>query len=195
MSLLVARLALLFNIAVLAATRGAIASEGGRHVFSKALDPEDLVPHKEKLTHLHFYFHDVVTGPNTTAIRVAEAPTTNNSATSFGAVVVFDNRLTVDHDIGSRLVGRAQGTYTLASQEEFGLLMVFDCVFLEGKYNGSSINIMGRNSVFAKVREMPVVGGSGVFRLARGYAQAQTYAFDMKTGLTIVEYDVYVFHY
>lgn len=189
----IARLTILFNIVLLTAP-GIIASAGGS-TFSETLDPEDLVPKKEKLTHLHFYFHDVVSGPNVTSVRVAEAPTTNNSATFFGAVVVIDNRLTVGPDIGSRLVGRAQGTYTLASQEEYGLLMVFNCVFLEGKYNGSSISIVGRNSIFTKVREMPVVGGSGIFRLARGYAQAQTYAFDMKTGLTIVEYNVSVFHY
>ncbi|CAI9100971.1 OLC1v1038169C1 [Oldenlandia corymbosa var. corymbosa] len=51
------------------------------------------------------------------------------------------------------------------------------------------------NSVFDKVREMPVVGGSGVFRLARGYAQAKTVVFDLKSGDAIVEYNVYVFHY
>jgi hypothetical protein len=42
---------------------------------------------------------------------------------------------------------------------------------------------------------MPVVGGSGLFRFARGYAQAKTHDLDFKTGDAIVEYNVYVFHY
>jgi hypothetical protein len=42
---------------------------------------------------------------------------------------------------------------------------------------------------------MPVVGGSGLFRFARGYAQANTYKYDVKSGDAIVEYNVYVFHY
>ncbi|KAJ9559201.1 hypothetical protein OSB04_013815 [Centaurea solstitialis] len=34
---------------------------------------------------------------------------------------------------------------------------------------------------------MPVVGGSGLFRFARGYAQAKTHSFDFKTGNAVVE--------
>lgn len=45
------------------------------------------------------------------------------------------------------------------------------------------------------VREMPVVGGSGLFRFARGYAQAKTHSIDFKTGNAVVEYDVFVLHY
>ncbi|PON38507.1 Disease resistance response protein, partial [Trema orientale] len=39
---------------------------------------------EETLTHLHFYFHDIVSGRHPTAIRVAEAQTTSSSPTSFG---------------------------------------------------------------------------------------------------------------
>jgi hypothetical protein len=42
---------------------------------------------------------------------------------------------------------------------------------------------------------MPVIGGSGLFRFARGYAQANTYSFDPKSFVAVVEYNVYVFHY
>ncbi|KAG7585335.1 Jacalin-like lectin domain superfamily [Arabidopsis thaliana x Arabidopsis arenosa] len=75
------------------------------------------------------------------------------------------------------------------------LLMDMNFAILDGKYNGSTITVFGRNSVFDKVREMPVIGGSGLFRFARGYVQARTHEFNLKTGNAIVEYNCYVLHY
>ncbi|KAL6141550.1 hypothetical protein ACLB2K_059838 [Fragaria x ananassa] len=137
---------------------------------------------KEKLSHLHFYFHDIVSGRSPTAIRVAEAPTTQNSSTAFGAVVMIDDPLTAGPDLGSKLVGKAQGIYASASQTELGFLMVLNFAFMEGKYNGSYLSVLGRNTVFSAVREMPIVGGSGLFRSARGYARAKTHKVDFNTG-------------
>ncbi|KAL3846291.1 hypothetical protein ACJIZ3_003694 [Penstemon smallii] len=150
---------------------------------------------KQKLSHLHFYFHDIVAGRYPTAIRVAEAATTNTSATGFGAVVIIDDPLTLGPELSSKIVGRAQGIYASADLANFGLLMVLNYVFIEGKFNGSTISILGRNAVVSAVREMPIVGGSGVFRFASGYAQAKTHTLDLKTGNAVVEYNVYVFHY
>lgn len=160
---------------------------------------EILSPGSEKLSHLHFFFHDTLSGKHPTAVRVAQAAVTNTSATLFGAVVLIDDPLTVGPNITSKLVGRAQGIYASAAQDDqidqMGLLMVLNYAFVEGKYNGSCLSILGRNTVFSRVREMPIVGGSGVFRFARGYAQAKTHTFDVKTGNAVVEYNVYVFHY
>ncbi|XP_010257546.1 PREDICTED: dirigent protein 22-like [Nelumbo nucifera] len=163
--------------------------------YSRVLNPATLGLKKEKLTHFRVYWHDIVSGSNATAIRVAEAPTTNTSATGFGAVVVIDDPLTEGPELSSKHVGQAQGFYASASQKDVGLLMAMNFAFMEGKYNGSTITIMGRNHVFSQVREMPVIGGSGLFRFARGYAQARTHTFDLKTGDATVEYNVYVFHY
>ncbi|KAB1222415.1 Dirigent protein 21 [Morella rubra] len=165
------------------------------HSSSRNLSPSSLGLKREKLSHLHFYFHDVVTGPKPTAVRVAQAATTNTSSTGFGFIAIIDDALTVLPEISSKLVGRAQGMYASASQTEVGLLMGLNFVFQERKYNGSSLSVLGRNEVFSAVREMPIVGGTGVFRFARGYAQARTHTFDTKTGYTVVEYNIYVFHY
>ena len=120
---------------------------------------------------------------------------TNKSATLFGGVAVLDDPLTVGPEPSSKLVGRAQGMYAAASQKEFGLLMVMNFAFMEGKYNGSTLSVLGRNTIFSKVREMPIIGGSGVFRYARGYVEARTYSFNVKSGDAVVEYNVYAFHY
>ncbi|KAI5002110.1 hypothetical protein ZWY2020_026760 [Hordeum vulgare] len=91
-------------------------------------------------------------------------------------------------------MGRAQGTYIAAGKDQLALLMLMNFVFTAGEYNGSSVAIMGRNAVFTEVREMAVVGGTGVFRWARGYAQARTHTLDLKTGDATVEYNVFVMH-
>lgn len=110
-------------------------------------------------------------------------------------VAMIDDPLTMRPELSSKLVGRAQGIYASASQNDLGLLMTMNFAFMEGKYNGSTLSVLGRNSVLSTVREMPIVGGSGLFRFARGYAQASTHTFDIKTGDAVVEYNVYVFHY
>ncbi|XP_021282016.1 dirigent protein 19-like [Herrania umbratica] len=120
---------------------------------------------------------------------------TNTSATFFGSMVMMDNPLTVAPEFDSKLVGRAQGIYASASQSEVGLLMVLNMAFTQGKHNGSALSVLGRNPVFSTVREMQIVGGSGLFRFACGYAQAKTHSVDLNTGNAVVEYNVYVFHY
>ncbi|PON83436.1 Disease resistance response protein [Trema orientale] len=149
---------------------------------------------KEKVTTLQFYFHDVVSGKTPSAVRVAQANDTDKSPTFFGALVMADDPLTETPDPKSRLVGRAQGLYGSAGQHELGLIMAMSFGFTEGEYNGSSISVLGRNAALNPVREMAVVGGTGVFRLARGYAIAQTHWFDPATGDAIVGYNVTVVH-
>ncbi|KAB2627453.1 dirigent protein 22-like [Pyrus ussuriensis x Pyrus communis] len=67
-------------------------------------------------------------------------------------------------------------------------------VFVEGKYKGSSISVLGRNPVMNDVREMPIVGGRELFRSARGYVLAHTVWFAPNTGDAIFEYNVFVSH-
>ncbi|KAK8531737.1 hypothetical protein V6N13_131096 [Hibiscus sabdariffa] len=146
----------------------------------------------EKTTRLHFYFHDIVSGKNPTAVKITRAH--NMSAGSFGTAFMADDPLTEEPEFGSKLVGRAQGIYASASQHDAGLLMVMNFAFSEGTYNGSTLSILGRNEIFRTVREMPVVGGTGIFRFARGYALAKTVWYN-KHGNAVVEYNVSVVHY
>ncbi|XP_058734438.1 dirigent protein 22-like [Vicia villosa] len=162
--------------------------------FARPIDRKLLgLNKKEKLSHFKFYWHDILNGKNPSSVQILSP--SNNSSTYFGSINMIDNPLTLRPELSSKLVGKAQGFYASASQAEFGLLMAMNFAFVEGKYNGSTITILGRNPAMHKVREMPVVGGSGLFRFARGYAQASTYSFDMKSGNACVEYNVYVFHY
>ncbi|CAG7882496.1 unnamed protein product [Brassica rapa] len=170
----------------------AIVSAGKGENFAKNIDRKHLGLRKEKLTFFRVYWHDIQSGSNPSSV-VLRPPLSNSSF--FGAVTMIDNRLTTAVSVNSTLVGQAQGMYAGTGQHEASALMVMNFAFKTGKYNGSTISILGRNAVFTKVREMPVIGGSGLFRFARGYVEARTKWLNVKTGDATVEYSCYVLHY
>ncbi|KQJ94423.1 dirigent protein 22 [Brachypodium distachyon] len=151
----------------------------------------------QKETRLRLYWHDVWSGGanNATVAQVVRPPATSPNATSFGSVYVIDDPLTEGPNLtSSRLLGRAQGVYISAGKDSLSLLMAMSFVFVDGEYNGSSITIVGPNQADRRVREMPVVGGTGAFRFARGYCQLRTHWFDASTGDATVEYTVHIRH-
>ncbi|KAJ0693085.1 putative dirigent protein [Helianthus annuus] len=156
---------------------------------------ENLPNMTPKLTHLHFYLHDLVSGSDPTVFRVAQSNITSSSPTAFGFIAMADDMLTTGPEPNSTVLGRAQGIYGSACLEESGLLMTMNLVFTGADYNGSTLSLLGRNAVFHTYREMPIVGGSGVFRMARGVATAKTYEFNLTSGDAVVEYNVMVQHY
>ncbi|KAK7390286.1 hypothetical protein VNO78_25588 [Psophocarpus tetragonolobus] len=145
---------------------------------------------RETLSHFRFYCHDILTGTNPTAIQIVPAVPQFNKTTWFGLVRMVDIPLTLEPELSSKLVGRGEGFYASGSQTELNLLVVMNFALTQGKYNGSTITMLGRNKVFSEVRELPVIGGSGVFRFARGYALARTHTFDPNTMEAVVEYNV-----
>ncbi|KAK9287458.1 hypothetical protein L1049_015879 [Liquidambar formosana] len=150
---------------------------------------------KEKMTKLHFYFHDTPSGKNPTAMQVAQSSITNKSSALFGLIEMIDDPLTTEPEPTSKLVGRAQGLYGASGLQDLALLMAVNFAFTSGKFNGSTLTILGRNLALHPIREMPIVGGTGVFRLARGFARAKTYSLNATTGDAIVDYNVSVIHY
>ncbi|XP_039118598.1 dirigent protein 4-like [Dioscorea cayenensis subsp. rotundata] len=153
---------------------------------------------KEKVTRLHFYFHDTLNGDHPTTVPVAYPIGTVISPSNLApsnAVYVADDPLTDGPDPKSTVVGHAQGFYVFEMQDKVVLIFVMDIGFTSGEFNGSSITLFSRNPVLETDREMAVVGGRGKFRLARGFAKLHTYSFNLTGAGAVVEYDVTVFHY
>ncbi|CAL1398055.1 unnamed protein product [Linum trigynum] len=148
----------------------------------------------DTVTNLQFYFHDTPSGSNPTAVQVVKpVATASDSNSFFGAVVMVDDPLTETSDAGSMLVGRAQGMYTFSSQNESAIIMSMSLGFTDGPYNGSSLSVMGKNMVMNPTRELPVLGGTGMFRMARGYAVLKTVTFNTTSGDAVVNYNVTVY--
>ncbi|XP_074589763.1 dirigent protein 11-like [Curcuma longa] len=163
--------------------------------FFLFLSPSSAALHagaKQKpVTHLHFFFHDVVSGRNPTVARILDPVKSPPTRTFLGMANIMDDLLTEGPQPTSRAVGRAQGLYASSDLTEIAFLQIMNLVFTDGDYNGSALTVMGRNPPLHDVREMPVVGGTGPFRFARGYAQAHTHTLSAN-GDAIVEYNVYV---
>ncbi|CAL1398054.1 unnamed protein product [Linum trigynum] len=148
----------------------------------------------DTVTNLQFYFHDIPSGSNPTAVEVVKpVATASHSNPFFGEVVIVDDPLTLTADVGSKLVGRAQGMYTASSQNEPAISMSMSFGFVDGPYDGSSLIVMGKNMYMSPAREVPVVGGTGLFRMARGYAVVKSVTLNSTSGVAVVSYNVTVY--
>uniref|UniRef100_A0A7N0V7T3 Dirigent protein n=1 Tax=Kalanchoe fedtschenkoi TaxID=63787 RepID=A0A7N0V7T3_KALFE len=149
---------------------------------------------KQKVTKLHFFFHDTTSGENPTTLPIAKSAVSgNNSLGAFGTLSMADDPLTVDPRVNSTTIGYARGLYGVDGRKDMGMVMAMNFVFTSRKYNGSTLAMVGHNAATESPREMPILGGTGLFRLARGVAIANTYyskGFD-----AIVEYNVAFLHY
>ncbi|RAL39743.1 hypothetical protein DM860_003276 [Cuscuta australis] len=187
---------LIVSIFVLAAAlcrtpaAGARRKNGGEESWAKRVHVPAAGGGKEVVTKLQFYFHDKLSGSNPSAIRVVQGPGNYSRRGAFGTITMGDDPLTVGPDPKSKEVGRARGLYGSAGKDEVCLIVAMSYGFTVGDYAGSSFSLLSSNHVLDPVREMAVVGGTGLFRLARGYALAHTYSLDLATGDAIIGYNV-----
>ncbi|KAK7290672.1 hypothetical protein RIF29_05256 [Crotalaria pallida] len=151
------------------------------------------LPITEKLiTHLHFYYHDIRNDKNPTVVQIIDTP--KNVPNGFGTTFVMDDAMTEGPELSSKEIGRAQGLFGLASLHDLGMAMLTNFVFSEGKYAGSTLSMLGRNPISEQNREMPIVGGTGVFRFATGYAVANSVTSISTQEHFVVEYNITIYH-
>lgn len=172
-----------------------VANEINPEVVEKWFDDHLQHHAKPNLTKLHFFVHDNVTANAPTSVLVAPANADSIASAAFGSTYAMDAPITVESDPNSEVIGRAQGTFTFAGQDEPVLSMAINLVFTDGEYKGSSLSILGNNPISHEYREMPILGGTGAFRLARGIATVDTVTVDIAKLNDILEYHAIIMHY
>nr|ABR27721.1 dirigent-like protein [Picea sitchensis] len=120
------------------------------------------------------YMHDNLTGRHQTSFPVAGLNGSSSNPGKFGTLVVISDAITkrpyVNTNPGN-IVGRAQGTYVNTNPVTgLDFFMVFTLIFQNMEYNGSTLEIQGTDRFDQPQCEYAVVGGTGKFRFARGYA-------------------------
>ncbi|KAH7664314.1 Dirigent protein [Dioscorea alata] len=151
----------------------------------------------EKVANITFYNQEKVAGDNPPIVLVAKPEGTTVNASSlipFGAVYVFDTPFTERQDPNSNVLGQAQGLAVSAGKNDS--VVVFSLVFgfTDGPFKGSSFSVLSRDPIMEAERELAIVGGTGKFRLARGFAYLRTVANITGVGF-IVRYDVTILYY
>ncbi|XP_058782645.1 dirigent protein 11-like [Vicia villosa] len=169
-----------------------IISNGVSSQQSNIILPSEQQRNVEKLTHIHFYYHDIRNNKNPTIVQIIDSP--KNMPNGFGSTFMMDDAMTEGPELSSNHIGRAQGLFGLSSLHDLGMFMLTNFVFEEGEYAGSSLSMLGRNPISEQNREMAIVGGTGVFRFARGFAVANSVNDISTPEHFVVEYNVTVSH-
>lgn len=135
--------------------------------------------------HLVLFFHDIVyngaNAKNATSAIVG-APQWGNltilaGQSHFGNMVIFDDPITLDNNLHSPPVGRAQGFYIYDRKDEYTAWLGFSFVLNSTDYEGT-INFAGADPLMHKTRDVSVIGGTGDFFMTRGIATISTDAYE-----------------
>ncbi|KAI3678388.1 hypothetical protein L6452_37678 [Arctium lappa] len=92
----------------------------------------------------------------------------------FGTLTVIDDELTEGHELGSGLIGKAQGYYVSSSIDGNSQTMAFTVMFVHGSYI-DSLSFMGVHRSAVAESQLAVMGGTGKFLNAKGHATVKTF--------------------
>lgn len=145
-----------------------------------------------KKTEMTVYYHAYTTGSNATVITIPRGPV---DAMEFGTVFCTDDLITEGTEEDSTLIARARGIYVVSSQDGSHAHMLISIVFVNGKYKGSTLEIQGSYEHFKAGTETAIVGGTGIFRLARGHATFETPYADITRGYAFTISNMTILHY
>ncbi|KAI5595193.1 hypothetical protein BDE02_03G121800 [Populus trichocarpa] len=131
------------------------------------------------------YFHDILyngkNAANATSAIVAAPEGANLTILAgqnhFGNIIVFDDPITLDNNLHSPPVGRAQGMYIYDTKNTFTSWLGFTFALNSTQHQGT-ISFIGADPILVKSRDISVVGGTGDFFMHRGIATIGTDAFE-----------------
>ncbi|KAF8112766.1 hypothetical protein N665_0062s0109 [Sinapis alba] len=145
-------------------------------VFPKHIDQK-----KKPCKQFSFYYHDIIFDgdnvANATSAAIVNPP--GLGTFDFGKLVIFDDPITMDQNYLSEYVARAQGFYFFDKKLGVNAWICLTLVFNSTEHKGT-LNIMGADLMREPTRDIPVVGGTGDFLMARGIATVATDASEGK---------------
>ncbi|KAM3364728.1 hypothetical protein ACQJBY_014851 [Aegilops geniculata] len=133
--------------------------------------PAALAASSSKATRIRLYIHERFEGANATvASPLLRSPLGGNA--TFGEPGVIDDELRAGPRPGSELLGRFQGFFVGTDRAGPSYLSTVTLVFTAGERRGSTLTVQGQYhfDFDGAAVERAVVGGTGEFRMARGYS-------------------------
>ncbi|XWS66072.1 hypothetical protein CRYUN_Cryun05aG0168900 [Craigia yunnanensis] len=121
--------------------------------------------------------NNVLNGNNQSFVTAGQLPPGSLQRLMFGSITVIDDELTEAHELGSAVLGKAQGFY-LANSLDGTSQTIALTVLLHGGEHGheleDAISFFGVHRTVSPESQIAVVGGTGKYENARGYATVET---------------------
>lgn len=96
----------------------------------------------------------------------------------FGTITVVDDELTESHELGSAVIGKAQGFYLASSldgtSQTLSLTVLLDREHDHHDTLDDAISFFGVHRTASHASQIAVIGGTGKFEHAKGYAIVET---------------------
>lgn len=94
----------------------------------------------------------------------------------FGTITVVDNELTEGHELGSSVLGKGQGFYLSSSLDGTSHTLALTTLFHGGDHEhvDDSISFFGIHRTGSPISEIAVIGGTGKYQHAKGYATIES---------------------
>lgn len=113
----------------------------------------------------------------------------------FGTLTVLDDELTEGRELGSGLVGKAQGLYVASSEDGTSQMMALTAMFEGGGYV-DSMSFFGFHRTVVSESQLAIMGGTGKYVNARGFATIKTFPAPDQPEIdgleTVVQFTVYL---
>lgn len=122
---------------------------------------------------LEFYVQEIRSADpsdTTATVKVANLPV-NTKPLQWGSSFVFDNEVREGIGADTTLLGRERGWGVISDTENKEALQLLSKIsFMDGKYKGSTLTFSGNVGGAVTPYELIILGGTGHFRGAHGYA-------------------------
>ncbi|KAM7254628.1 hypothetical protein ACFE04_004008 [Oxalis oulophora] len=116
----------------------------------------------------------------------------------FGSITVIDDELTEGNELGSAILGRAQGLYLASSMDGTSQTIALTVLLHGGEHEAvdDTISFFGVHRTASPESQVAVIGGTGKYENARGYATLETLPMEdqhITDGVdTILHFSVYL---
>ncbi|PWA84193.1 plant disease resistance response protein [Artemisia annua] len=93
----------------------------------------------------------------------------------FGSITVIDNELTEGHELGTGVIGRGQGFYLASSLDGSSHTFALTTLFHGSDHEvDDTISFFGVHRTASEVSHIAVIGGTGKYEEAKGYATIES---------------------
>ncbi|OMO89826.1 Plant disease resistance response protein [Corchorus capsularis] len=108
-------------------------------------------------------------------VQAGQLPPGSLQRLMFGTITVIDDELTEAHELGSAVLGKAQGFYLASSLDGTSQTLALTVLLHGGDHgNEDAISFFGVHRTVSPDSQIAVVGGTGKYENARGYATVET---------------------